>query len=195
MDCYSALYSQAAQGEWLGYWEGGGEYYAFCEWLNVRLPKVTAGWSIKDVVNDADIRRRFVIMLSGVTRGVIHSFSLTDKPDNLMWRDAESGTFSTKACYEKLRKSVPKNKTFRNIWQSWIPSKISTVVWRLFHRALPTDDNIGRLVFSMASKCWCCSFQKIETMEHMFVHSELAIKSWEFLAVGAGLLGRLARGA
>ncbi|KAL9659167.1 hypothetical protein QQ045_024031 [Rhodiola kirilowii] len=155
----------------------------FCEWINVKLPKEASDWTIKDVVNNCEIRNMFLGMLEGVIRGVIDSFQLSNKPDVLLWRGAESGVFSTKACYEKIRVALPKSLMFKHLWHPWLPPKISTFVWRLWHKALPTDDNLPRLGFALVSKCWCCKSSKEEETEHMFLHSDLASPVWNFLAL------------
>ncbi|KAL9660055.1 hypothetical protein QQ045_024865 [Rhodiola kirilowii] len=167
------------------YWEigkGDIQLQHFCEWLNVTLPKEAQDWLIKDVVLDSEIRGKFLNMLQEVTRGVIDSFHLSNRPDLLRWRGSDYGVFSTKACYERIRAPLPKSLMFKHLWHSWLPPKISTLIWRLWHKALPTDDNIPMLGFAMASKCRCCKKRKEEETEHMFIHSEVAAPIWKFLA-------------
>ncbi|KAL9658956.1 hypothetical protein QQ045_015584 [Rhodiola kirilowii] len=155
----------------------------FCEWLNVQLPKEATQWQIKDVINDPDIKARFICMLEGVLRDVVNNFHLSNKTDALLWRGCESGKFSTKVCYEKLRKALPKSKLFKSIWHNWLPTKISAFLWRLWHRALPTDDNASRIGFHIVSKCWCCQSSQVETSEHIFINSDLAVQIWSHLAM------------
>ncbi|KAL9659362.1 hypothetical protein QQ045_024168 [Rhodiola kirilowii] len=99
------------------YWEiGRGEIQLshFCEWLNVSLPKEAQLWTIRDVVRD-----KFLCMLEGVTRGVIDSFILSNKPDVLRWRGTDCGSFSVKAYHEKIRCQMPKNLMFKHLWHAW----------------------------------------------------------------------------
>ncbi|KAL9660120.1 hypothetical protein QQ045_024931 [Rhodiola kirilowii] len=83
----------------------------FCEWLNVKLPKQAESWTIKDVVNSDTIKDSLSSMLSGITPNIIDSFQLSNSPDRLCWKEGASGTssiFSTKASYDKIKKSMPK---------------------------------------------------------------------------------------
>ncbi|KAL9671780.1 hypothetical protein QQ045_009353 [Rhodiola kirilowii] len=158
----------------------------FCEWLNVKLPKHAESWTIKDVVNSDTIKDSFNSMISGITPNVIDSFHLSNSPDRLCWKEGSPGSssiFTTKASYDKIRKSMPKNNLFANSWQAWLPTKISVFLWRLWHKALPTDDNITRCGICVVSKCWCCQKSKVEATEHLFLHSDIASSVWAFLAV------------
>ncbi|KAL9666676.1 hypothetical protein QQ045_001012 [Rhodiola kirilowii] len=125
--------------------------------------------------------------VKGVLRGVVDNFLLTHKPDSLLWRGCDSGSFSTKACYDKIRKSLPKSTLFKHSWHYWLPLKISAFIWRLWYRALPTDDNVIRIGFDMVSKCWCCKNSRMENLEHIFIESDLTTPIRNYLGILFGL--------
>ncbi|KAL9670115.1 hypothetical protein QQ045_007666 [Rhodiola kirilowii] len=120
-----------------------------CEWLNVTVPPEGVGWTIIDVVNNAEIRDLFVASLPPILRILVDRFVLTDQPDKLLWKNSRNGSFSVKHYYLAKRVPLPIQRLFTLIWKSWIPPKISGLLWRLFHQVVPTDDKIIRLGFQM----------------------------------------------
>ncbi|KAL9676080.1 hypothetical protein QQ045_004293 [Rhodiola kirilowii] len=154
----------------------------FCEWGDIKLPKVASSWTIKEVITQREIRTSCNSFLSAEICTLIDSIQLNDTPDTLKWKYTKDGNFSNKVCYDKIRDHWPKEKLFKHTWRSWIPPKISIFLWRLWHQALPTDDNLAKVGISGASKCWCCSKPKSETVEHLFILGEYAAQVWEFLA-------------
>ncbi|KAL9686221.1 hypothetical protein QQ045_023676 [Rhodiola kirilowii] len=154
----------------------------FCEWGDIKLPKVASSWTIKEVITQGEIRTSCNSFLSAEICTLIDSIQLNDTPDTLKWKYTEDGNFSNKVCYDKIRDHWPKEKLFKHTWRSWIPPKISIFLWRLWHQALPTDDNLAKVGISGASKCWFCSKPKSETVEHLFILGEYAAQVWEFLA-------------
>ncbi|KAL9673299.1 hypothetical protein QQ045_029555 [Rhodiola kirilowii] len=103
--------------------------------------------------------------------------------DRLFWRMTSSGEFSTKIYWEVKRDRQEEDVAFSGIWQSWIPSKISTFTWRLLHKVHPTDDKIQGIGFALPYKCSCCQFSQCETLEHLFFTGAEATRMWNFLAI------------
>lgn len=62
-----------------------------------------------------------------------------------------------------------------------MPLKVSIFLWRILHRALPTNDNVSRVGIPLASKCVCCISPKYESMEHLFIHGNMTGLLWDFL--------------
>lgn len=57
-------------------------------------------------------------------------------------------------------------------------TRVSGFAWHLLHSALPVDLNLNKKVF-IVSKCVCCPINpNMESLEHLFVHSELATQLW-----------------
>ncbi|KAL0907396.1 hypothetical protein M5K25_021804 [Dendrobium thyrsiflorum] len=50
------------------------------------------------------------------------------------------------------------------IWHKNIPSSVSVFIWRLLHNYVPTDDNLIRKGFKLASKCHCCYHVEVYCM-------------------------------
>ncbi|KAL9682314.1 hypothetical protein QQ045_014110 [Rhodiola kirilowii] len=70
-----------------------------CEWLNVPVPPEGVGWTISDVVKNADIRDLFVALLPPVFRNIVDSFVLNDQSDKLLWKVSSNGSFLVNQYY------------------------------------------------------------------------------------------------
>ena len=55
--------------------------------------------------------------------------------------------------------------------------------WKLFYHALPLDDRVKGL----ASKCNCCNRPQMETLNHLFIHSDPASFLWNKVSSIFGL--------
>ncbi|KAL9688685.1 hypothetical protein QQ045_033108 [Rhodiola kirilowii] len=164
---------------------GRGEIFVchFCEWLDIIPPKEVKQWMVKDIINVEGIRTKLMNWLPNVTTLIMDSFHLNDLPDRLSWRVTPSGRFSAKAFYEYRRKNMRKDKIFGSIWQCWIPQKISGFVWKFLHFGLPTDDAVIKLGIPITSKCRCCNMPIKESLLHLFLASEVAKDTCNFLGM------------
>jgi hypothetical protein len=69
---------------------------------------------------------------------------------------AKNGILTTHLAWNLCRKKYPTTQWGSYIWQSYIPNKISILLWQILHNKLPTDDNLAKLNISLPSKCICC---------------------------------------
>lgn len=84
-----------------------------------------------------------------------------------------------------FRKNAPQIFWHKLIWHQFIPPKISVLLWRLrlFHNKLPTEDNLQRRGFALASVCCLCDSPcSSETSSHLFFQCSFAQKIWQWLA-------------
>lgn len=58
-------------------------------------------------------------------------------------------------------------RIFLTIWQRHISSRVSSLLWRLLHWFLATDDALCLRGFYMV--CWCVYGQAAETSHHLFI--------------------------
>ncbi|KAL9660641.1 hypothetical protein QQ045_025458 [Rhodiola kirilowii] len=68
------------------------------------------------------------------------------------------------------------------IGQKWIPSKVSSFVWKLCWGGLPTDDKVMKLGINLASRCVCCK-RGSESIKHLFVEGVWGTEVWRYLAL------------
>ncbi|KAL9679906.1 hypothetical protein QQ045_017777 [Rhodiola kirilowii] len=146
----------------------------FCEWLDVSPPKAAKLWTVRDIISNEGKRIKFASWFPVISRDVLHNIQLTDYPDKLSWRVSPWGNFTTTAFYNYKRRNMPKSKLFDNLWQNWIPPKLSGLIWKLWRRGLPTDEAISNLGIPITSKCRCCLQHNKESSIHLFIHSDVA---------------------
>ncbi|KAL9658973.1 hypothetical protein QQ045_028248 [Rhodiola kirilowii] len=115
----------------------------------------------------------------------IQNTIITDCPDVLEWCRSSSGSFSTKELHFLRNSPYHIDKYMANIWRRWLPPKISVLLWKLHHRAIPFDDRVRQCGIALASKCRCCQSPKDETANHLFFNSDAANRVWD---VGRALL-------
>lgn len=75
-----------------------------------------------------------------------------------------------------FRRVLPNPLGHDVVWKIGMLPKISVFMWRLFHNALPTEDNVRRCGVHLASMCKCCSHSRsIESKHHLFFQGEWAV--------------------
>ena len=68
------------------------------------------------------------------------------------------------------------------IWKSYIPPKLSIIVWRIFYNKLPTDDILQQRGFYFASACLMYdSMHTGEPISHVFLQCSFAQNCWCWL--------------
>ncbi|KAL0909230.1 hypothetical protein M5K25_020077 [Dendrobium thyrsiflorum] len=77
-----------------------------------------------------------------------------------------------------IRSRKPYQKVCNMIWHKSIPTTISTFVWRIMHKYVPTHEILQKRGFVLTSKCQCCSFA--EDMHHVFITGPIASKVWMY---------------
>lgn len=97
--------------------------------------------------------------------------------DYAMWEPEEDGYFSTKSAARELIQHKQTDNIRSKVCHSYLPFKISFLVWRLVQKKLPFDDTIGRFGINSVSMCFCCNIKKRETIQH--VDSEAAVHLWK----------------
>ncbi|KAL9687628.1 hypothetical protein QQ045_032033 [Rhodiola kirilowii] len=166
------------------YWLFGNGSTKTChynEWVNAALPKEATRWSLKDVIINEEIRGKFTSCLPPNLNHILDDIQLSREPDRLLWRGSQTGEFTVKKAFLAFRTPLPKNRVFANLWQTWLPPKVSAIVWKLFRNIVPTDDNVAKVGFSLPSKCLCCESPQSETIDHLFFKSDVARKCWKFI--------------
>lgn len=122
---------------------------------------------------------------------IVHT-TLNLENDIPVWSLSSSGQ-CTVASTKKVLTDSPFNQSaiqWASLWSPWLPIKISVHIWKILHNCLPVDRNIQRLGIQISSKCSCCQAPQGESLNHLFIHSELAVHIWSyFQAKGITLAG------
>lgn len=97
-----------------------------------------------------------------------------NEKDNLILSISATGSFSIAKYLAVNRVGFSKVVWNRYVWNCFTPYRANTFNWRVFQNALPVDQNVQHKGIPLASMCVCCATPKIETCEHLFIHSDLA---------------------
>ena len=142
--------------------EDGGFFARVCDFIT------DGRWTIPDEFSEAfpDIADRI---------RQIH-LPIRDFEDTLIWPYSSTGDLSFCDAYHFLQPTVPVSWT-HHLWDSHIPPRISTFVWRLLYRRLPTQDFLQLYGHPLANRCPNCESTS-ETIDHLFISCPFAVKAW-----------------
>ncbi|KAL9668191.1 hypothetical protein QQ045_002566 [Rhodiola kirilowii] len=138
----------------------------FCWRLGSEPPSHLKSIPMKSILTNGSLRLELSASLHA--RGVLQLCNTTIglTPDRCSWQDAAG--FSVKAFRAFGQTLHPHRRWAASVWRPWFPPKMSCFIWKLFHRALPTDDAIRRLGIPITSKCSCCTHPIQESTIHLF---------------------------
>lgn len=102
-----------------------------------------------------------------------------DAPDKLMFLHSETSTFSMKNFIWERRPACGNRLWAQWIWKKYLPPNISAFMWRMIRHGLPVDCSVETRGIQMVSRCRCCSQSQTESLQHLFVQSEIAMAVWK----------------
>uniref|UniRef100_A0A7N0V1C9 RNase H type-1 domain-containing protein n=1 Tax=Kalanchoe fedtschenkoi TaxID=63787 RepID=A0A7N0V1C9_KALFE len=133
-----------------------------------------AGFSVKDIMEDPG-------KLSRCPEDVQESLSQVrlkeGSKDRLVWSDSASGRFSPAGFLAAIYPAQG-GRDFEWLWVPWLPRKIGGFLWRLLNNAIPVDTRIQGQGIPLCSKCRCCNLPVCETVDHLFITSDIARSVW-----------------
>ncbi|MCI09895.1 receptor-like kinase [Trifolium medium] len=110
--------------------------------------------------------KEMVEVCSGLALGVRRAES---EGDCWKWREE---SFTVKEAYQLLIEGEEEDEECdwaRDVWNQLVPSNMSTLVWRLFHKRLPTKENLMNRGISINSAVLCAGgCGSPETENHLF---------------------------
>ncbi|CAN1807424.1 Putative ribonuclease H protein At1g65750 [Linum perenne] len=109
---------------------------------------------------------------------------LTEGPPSITWPLQANGCFTVASLRKELgsiKFGGLHNFPYKVIWQSFIPSKITSFCWKVFHKKIATVDNLQRKGFLMANRCVMC-LNCSESVDNLFLHCAFASRVWSLLS-------------
>lgn len=97
-----------------------------------------------------------------------------NKTDRLVFTLSVSGDFSSKLYAGEIRTKGVKRPWASKVWLLTLPPKIATFLWKLVRQAVPVDNRLRAKGIQLASRCRCCSGGAMKTINHLFLHSDIA---------------------
>ena len=109
--------------------------------------------------------------------------SLVGGPDSLIWTKSSSGTYTTKADYAFLFKGKFPNQPANNnsfwkfLWSISLPQKQLLFIWKLLHKAIPSNDVLKEHHLIVGNSCHFGCFDE-ESIHHLFFSYALVKAAW-----------------
>lgn len=100
------------------------------------------------------------------------------KDDQLMCTLSDNGTFSTKKIAQLLHVPGNSRRSVKLTCHKSVQPKIATFLWKLCRHAIPVDTRVQSRRVVMASRCRCCANAQVESIPHLFLHSQVARETW-----------------
>ncbi|GAU51712.1 hypothetical protein TSUD_415190, partial [Trifolium subterraneum] len=151
-----------------------------CQWLHGKGDKInfwTDLWLNNPMVDHLAIPvdKHHLLQAQDVH---VPNFRMEDK---LVWKHTNNGELCFRDAY--LFQKPPLNETYwaKLIWSPSIPPSKSLLVWRLFHKKVPTDENLCARGCYVVSQCNLCG-KAVETSQHLFWDCAFAKNLWTWLA-------------
>lgn len=98
--------------------------------------------------------------------------------DRIIFTATDNGKFHVKKYKALIRPQGNTRNWAKVIWHQTLPPNISAFMWKIIRHAVPVDTRIKTKGVVMASRCHCCQAYKEESLNHLFLHSEVARKVW-----------------
>lgn len=159
----------------MSHWQVGKGAISFwrTNWIGeVLQPNFSMALTVKQGIENMD---QISYLLSYEQLERIGLIELEPEEDDIMiFEPSPIGKFS-------VAQYIGTSSDARNVvsWYSRVRNKytsyrVNAFMWRVFQNALPVDYNLQRKGIVLASKCVCCSSPAQETLQHLFVDSDLA---------------------
>ncbi|PHU07815.1 hypothetical protein BC332_24304 [Capsicum chinense] len=107
--------------------------------------------------------------------------------DKAWWTKNSNGKFSTKSAWELLRQRADIQDDLKALWCKGLPFKYSFLqrIW-LIKVHVATLMHEWNPEFN--PNCGCCTCPVRETIEHLFLKGDIAVKIWNHYCCGAGII-------
>ncbi|XP_059311979.1 uncharacterized protein LOC132063452 [Lycium ferocissimum] len=99
-----------------------------------------------------------------------------NKMDQAIWIDNPSGKFTCASAFHALRKRMSESPIWKCIWNKGNSFKMAFISWRIIKNKLPMYDRIKNFSNNSDPMCICCNHPKEETILHVFIEGDLAMK-------------------
>ncbi|XP_045789329.1 uncharacterized protein LOC123884299 [Trifolium pratense] len=114
--------------------------------------------------------------------------------DKIIWHFERNGEYSVRSAHHLLKQHSSRNAAgtsgqqtdilWREIWRAPVPNRVRNFLWRLGKNILPTRANLSRKGVQVENLCPQCN-NAPETIDHLFLHCQLAQLTWFASQIGA----------
>ncbi|KAL9662694.1 hypothetical protein QQ045_027527 [Rhodiola kirilowii] len=163
----------------------------FCDRLGITKPRCLVNARLRDVRSDVTNWQDIISRIPTNRRSLYENLSCSCGEDIYIWEGSENGCFSANKLRRSFQTKWPDVRWANNIWSKWIPMEVGCFVWKFFMSAVPTDEKVMGIGINMASRCRCCKFSSVESINHLFFKGDIAQSAWTYFKSmsGGGLIG------
>ena len=107
-----------------------------------------------------------------------NTFLCRDIVDCCIWKPDCSGLFSSKSFYRELD-LIDEKRSCALVWMGLAPPRVEAFCWLAISGKISTAENLRRGLLSESISDICClRKRKRESMDHLFIHNEMASTIW-----------------
>lgn len=100
----------------------------------------------------------------------IREMEINTEPDDIIiWRGSSNGDLSLKSEYEYYSDKGVAVQWEKQIWRTFLPSKISFLVWRILRRRISTSERLNRRGMQTGGVCLSSILGTLEDENHIFI--------------------------
>jgi len=110
---------------------------------------------------------------------VLNSLVLSNKKDDLVWRDNPNGCYSFASGYISLW-SLREKPPWVDAWLPGLIPKINIFFWLALQNKILTQDNLIKRGHVIPNRCPLCK-NNLELGNHLFILCDFAREVWNFL--------------
>jgi len=158
---------------WKDKWHDHVLYFLNCPFPNI---------SVKEAFSNEFLLNEYTNQLEGMD-----NFKFSEHKDKFICTLNVKGCLNVSSIYSAIRPVNPSFAWLKNCWNPFIPAKMSLFLWKVIHKAVPTDVSCQANMVAIVSKCNCCSVGHIEGINHLFCFSDIAITIWSFFSSVLGI--------
>ncbi|KAL7193561.1 hypothetical protein ACSBR2_025213 [Camellia fascicularis] len=123
------------------------------------------------------------------------SIAMKEGNDTLVWHHDSKGCYTVKSGYQEavkqahIQSNLPGSSTdwsakeWKFAWSLNLPPKLKHFIWRIYHNALATKQNLWRRRCAHSAVCPIC-LSEVKTIEHLLFGCEWAKRVWFGSGVG-----------
>lgn len=110
------------------------------------------------------------------------SSHVTGQSSSYIWSLETHGNFTIRSAYSMLSSPGITMFTHRFIWHRLQQPIVQVMLWKLYHRALPIEDNLKKFLIYLPTCCPFCRSASA-TQQHIFYQCSLIKSIWIYYAV------------
>jgi hypothetical protein len=139
---------------------------------NVSFTRSVQDWELESVAEFMDVIYSMLPSQEGV--------------DSIYWKLSSQKVFSVNSFYKRLMAPVDKCYPWKSVWKPLAPSKVNFFIWTASLGKVLTIDNLRKHQLVLLD--WCCMCKEAgESIDHLFLHCNIARELWNFVFTLLGL--------